>query len=374
MIDATLTLEDGTSFFGRRFGAEGEVGGEVVFNTAMSGYQEVLGDPSYARQMVVMTYPMMGNYGIAPQDFESTRCHAKALIVKEPSRIASNWRHEQTLAAFLQAHNVVGLCELDTRALVRHLREHGVQRGLISDASTPEALRLERTRAVPSITGIDLTCEVSTKTPYTWDKPSPLAPKPAPLPLGQKPWHVVVLDFGVKQNILRRLVDVGCRVTVLPAATSAEDVWRYKPDGVLLSNGPGDPEPVTQGIKTIRALLGRTPLFGICLGHQLMALALGGKSYKLKYGHRGANHPVMDLSTRRVAITSQNHGFSIDIDSLPQDAFEVTHINLNDQTLAGFRLKAYPAFCVQYHPEAAPGPQDAAYLFERFVGMMQAQA
>lgn len=372
MIDATLTLEDGTSFCGRRFGATGEVGGEVVFNTAMSGYQEVLGDPSYAQQMVVMTYPMMGNYGIAPEDFESGRCHAKGLIVKESSRIASNWRHEQTLDACLRAQGVVGLCDLDTRALVRHLRERGAQRGRISDASVAEPERVARTRALPTITGLDLTRSVCTREPYTWDKASPLLPKPAPPVKGQTPLHVVVLDFGVKQNILRRLVDVGCRVTVVPGNTSATDVLGYKPDGVLISNGPGDPDPVTYGIATIRALLGRTPLFGICLGHQLMALALGAKSYKLKYGHRGANHPVMDLSTRRVEITSQNHGFSIDIDSLPQHAAEVTHLNLNDKTLAGFRLKSYPAFCVQYHPEAAPGPQDAAYLFERFIGMMQA--
>ena len=366
---AVLVLEDGRVFKGRRFGAPGDAGAEVVFNTSMIGYQEILGDPSYAKQIVVMTYPMMGNYGIAPEDFESRSTFVRGLIVKEPSRIASNWRQDRSLDEYLKAQHIVGFCDLDTRALVRHLRDRGAMRGVITDATENTEAVAARARAVTPMAGLDLAKEVSVDKAYAWTEPSPLLAKNATAPLLQNKYHVVVMDFGVKRNILRRLVDTGCRVTVVPGSTSAEEILALKPSGVLLSNGPGDPEPVTYGVKTVKALIGKVPLFGICLGHQLLALAVGGKSYKLKFGHRGANHPVMDLSTRKVEITSQNHGFAIDAKSLPSSV-EVTHLNLNDQTLSGLRLKDQPAMSVQYHPEAAPGPHDAAYLFDRFTRMM----
>lgn len=374
MKPALLVLEDGRVFKGRRFGAETDIGGEVVFNTSMVGYQEILGDPSYAKQMVVMTYPMMGNYGIAPEDFESRSTFLSALIVKEPSNIASNWRHEHTLDEYLKAQGVPGFCDLDTRALVRHLRDCGSMRGVIGDANESIETLVARAKAIPSMAGSDLASQVSVSQPYSWTEPSPIVGRqvnglvqtPAPVE-----FHVVAYDFGIKRNILRRLVDVGCKVTVVPAKTSAEEVLAMKPDGVLLSNGPGDPEPLDYAISNIQKILGKVPVFGICLGHQLLCLAMGAKSYKLKFGHRGGNHPVMDLSTRRVEITSQNHGFAIDTQTLSSSEVEVTHINLNDQTLEGVRLKNVPAFSVQYHPEAAPGPHDAGYLFHRFVTLMR---
>jgi len=385
MTEALLALEDGRIFRGRRFGAPSDAAGEVVFNTSMTGYQEILGDPSYAGQIVVMTYPMIGNYGVAPEDFESRQPFVEALVVREPSRIASNWRHERTLDDYLAAHDVPGLCDFDTRALVRHLRDHGAMRGVIADANaSPESL-IARARAVAPMAGCDLASGVTTSASYAWVRPSFLLPgngrSPAPsAPHGAEPaapeapeerLRVAVLDCGVKWNILRRLVDVGCSVTALPAGTSAEEVLRLGPDGVVISNGPGDPEPVRYAVETVRALIGRVPLMGICLGHQLLGLACGGKTYKLKFGHRGANHPVMDLTTRKVEITSHNHGFAVDPDSLPEREVELTHINLNDQTLEGLRLRNHPAFSVQYHPEASPGPHDARYLFERFAGLMR---
>ncbi|HEY3452469.1 MAG TPA: glutamine-hydrolyzing carbamoyl-phosphate synthase small subunit [Myxococcales bacterium] len=364
-----LVLEDGRSFAGQRFGARGDAGGEVVFNTAMTGYQEILGDPSYAGQIVVMTYPMIGNYGITPEDFESSRVYLSALVVKEPSRVASNWRHERTLDAFLADQRIPGLWGLDTRALVRHLRDRGAMRGIIADASTSEASLVERARAVPSMAGQDLASAVSTRSRYEWTRPR-MRLDDRGVPARPARFRVVVYDFGVKRNILRSLVDVGCRVTVVPASTSAAEVLALRPDGVVLSNGPGDPEPLREAVKNVRALLGQVPIFGICLGHQLLALAGGARTFKLKFGHHGANHPVLDQATGRVEITSQNHGFAVDPASLPA-ALEQTHRNLNDGTCAGLRFRDLPAFSVQYHPEAAPGPHDAHYLFERFVDLMR---
>ena len=393
MTDALLALEDGRIFRGRRFGALSDAAGEVVFNTSMTGYQEILGDPSYAGQIVVMTYPMIGNYGIAPEDFESRKPFVEALVVREPSRIASNWRHERTLDDYLAAHGVPGFCGFDTRALVRHLRDQGSKRGVIGSAAQGADALVARARAVKPMAGCDLASVVTTDKSYAWTKPGYVLPangheSPPDRPdvagaRGRRPaaprppepsYRVIVLDCGVKWNILRRLVDVGCSVTAAPATTAAEDILSLKPHGIVISNGPGDPEPVQYAVKTVRALIGRVPLMGICLGHQLLGLAAGGKTYKLKFGHRGGNHPVMDLTTGKVEITSHNHGFAVDPDSLPDHDVERTHINLNDQTLEGLRLKNAPAFSVQYHPEASPGPHDARYLFERFADMMREHA
>ena len=395
MTDALLALEDGRTFRGRRFGAPSDAAGEVVFNTSMTGYQEILGDPSYAGQIVVMTYPMIGNYGIAPEDFESRKPYVEALVVREPSRIASNWRHERTLDEYLAAHGVPGFCDFDTRALVRHLRDHGSKRGVIGSAGEGADALVARARAVKPMAGCDLASVVTTDRSYPWVKPSYVLPEngqatrvessgeagergstrraDAPRsPAGS--FRVIVLDCGVKWNILRRLVDVGCSVTAAPATTPADELLRSKPQGIVISNGPGDPEPVQYAVQTVRALIGRVPLMGICLGHQLLGLAAGGKTYKLKFGHRGGNHPVMDLTTGKVEITSHNHGFAVDPDSLAERDVQLTHINLNDQTLEGLRLKNAPAFSVQYHPEASPGPHDAAYLFERFADLMREHA
>ncbi len=390
MSPALLVLEDGRAFSGRRFGARTDAGGEVVFNTSMTGYQEILGDPSYAGQIVVMTYPMMGNYGIAPEDFESRKPFLAGLIVKEPSRIPSNWRHDRSLGDYLARHGVPGFFGLDTRSLVRHLRSEGVKRGVIADAGTPVETLVTRARGLRAMAGCDLARVVSEDHAYAWRESSPsleagngarAAPNRSRGPLalddpravaaGGGGFRVVVMDFGVKYSILRRLVDVGCSLTIVPATTSAADVLDLRPDGVVLSNGPGDPEPVEYGVGAIRGLLGRVPVFGICLGHQLLGLAAGGRTYKLKFGHRGGNHPVMDLTTRKVEITAHNHGFAVDPDSLGDRDVELTHINLNDQTVEGLRLRQVPAFSVQYHPEAAPGPHDAHYLFDRFVGLMR---
>ena len=388
MTPALLVLEDGRAFRGRRFGAPPDAAGEVVFNTSMTGYQEILGDPSYAGQIVVMTYPLIGNYGIAPEDFESRKPFLAGLVVKEPSRIASNWRRERTLTEYMEAHGIAGFCDLDTRALVRHLRTHGAKRGVIADAKVGVEALIERARAVPPMAGCDLASVVTETQSYPWTRPSwslsdderaggkgsraaTDPDRPVSTAAAKETFRVVAFDYGIKWNILRRLVDVGCDVTVVPAGTSAEDLLRLNPDGVVLSNGPGDPEPVEYAVRTVRGLIGRVPIFGICLGHQLLGLACGGKTYKLKFGHRGGNHPVMDLTTRKVEITSHNHGFAVDPDSLPDREVEHTHINLNDQTLEGLRLRNAPAFSVQYHPEAAPGPHDARYLFDRFADLMR---
>ncbi|MBI3178943.1 MAG: glutamine-hydrolyzing carbamoyl-phosphate synthase small subunit [Deltaproteobacteria bacterium] len=376
MQRAVLALEDGRTSQGFRFGALRDAEGEVVFNTSMTGYQEICTDPSYAGQIVVMTYPMIGNYGVAPEDFESRRPFLSALLVKEPSRIASNWRQERTLDAYLADHGIPGLYGFDTRALTRHLRSHGVKRGVIGDATSDLHSLVARARAVPSMAGLDLASMVSDTRSYKWERPSLEPSDPGGRRAGgrvpsTRAFHVVAYDFGIKRNIRRRLVDGGAQVTVVPARTPAEEVLALKPDGVLLSNGPGDPEPVDYAIANTRVLLGKVPVFGICLGFQILGLACGGKTHKMKFGHRGANHPVMDLTTRKVEITSHNHGFAVDPKSLPANV-ELTHVDLNDQTAEGLRFKDVPAFGVQYHPEAAPGPHDASYLFDRFATMMQA--
>jgi carbamoyl-phosphate synthase small subunit len=373
MDRAQVVLEDGRAFAGYSFGASDGATGEVVFNTSMTGYQEILTDPSYAGQIVVMTYPMIGNYGITPEDMESRRPFLTGLVVKEPSRMASNWRHERTLEAFLADFGIAGLWGVDTRALVRHLRDRGTMRGVIGPASTDPNDLAQRALASPSMAGLDLASTVTERRSYKWERPSWSADRNGSLSHGAntRRYHVVAIDFGIKRNILRRLVDVGARVTVVPADASARDILSLRPDGVLLSNGPGDPEPVAYAVQTVRVLLGRVPLFGICLGFQIMALACGGRTYKMKFGHRGGNHPVQDLTTGRVAITSHNHGFAVSADSLAGLDVEITHLDLNDRTVEGLRHTRHPAFGVQYHPEAAPGPRDALDLFERFATMMR---
>ncbi len=370
-MEVKLALEDGKVFRGRAFGAIGERTGEVVFNTSMTGYQEILTDPSYKGQIVVMTYPEIGNYGVNREDIESHKPWVEGFVVRECSRIVSNWRSHQDLEQYLREHGVLGVTELDTRSLTRHIRDKGALRGVLSTLDSDESSLAARAAASPSMGGLDLVKEVTCKEPYGWTEGTSERWLTQHLPGGQEVSHkVVVYDFGVKRNSLRRLVDLGCAVKVVPATTSAEEVLAYSPNGVLLSNGPGDPAAVTYAIRNVRALLGEVPLFGICLGHQIMALAMGGQTYKLKFGHHGGNHPVKFLATGRVEITSQNHGFAVDMATFPDDEVELTHMNLNDQTVEGFQHRTLPAFSVQYHPEASPGPHDADYLFMRFVRMM----
>jgi carbamoyl-phosphate synthase small subunit len=369
---AVLALEDGTVFEGQSFGAPVERAGEVVFNTAITGYQEVFTDPSYSGQIVVLTNPQIGNYGANENDCESSRPYIEGLAVREFSPLSSNWRSYETAQHFLTSNGVPVISGIDTRALVLHLRARGVMRGVLSSISTDAKELVERARKSPSMNGLDLATRVSTKEQYAWDRgaiaasPSEDVGDPA-----EARFHVVAYDFGIKRNILRMLVQSGSRVTVVPAGTKAEDVLALKPSGVFLSNGPGDPEPLTYQAEQVRKLIGKTPIFGICLGHQILGLALGGKTYKLKFGHRGANHPVLNQVTGRVEITSHNHGFAVDPDSLNLNEIEVTHMNLNDSTLEGFRHRNHPVFCVQYHPEAAPGPHDSHYLFGDFVKLME---
>ncbi len=372
-MEALLALADGKIFRGEMFGAPGEAEGEVVFNTSITGYQEVLTDPSYCGQMVVMTYPLIGNYGINPEDFESDRPYLSAFIIKELSGIPSNWRSRETLDGFLKRFGVVGLQGIDTRALTRHIRDHGAQQAILSnDCSNPQGL-VERARKSPGMEGKDLVKEVTCKEPYDWQEGdwdlekgySRISPDN-----GKKTYFVVAYDFGIKRNILRRLTQVGCRVKTVPATLPASEILAMNPDGVFLSNGPGDPAAVPYAVENVRHLIGKVPVFGICLGHQILNLALGGTTYKLRFGHHGGNQPVMDLRRRKVEITSQNHGFAVDRVS-PAQEVEITCINLNDQTVEGMRHRQYPIASVQYHPEASPGPQDSSYLFQDFIQLMK---
>jgi carbamoyl-phosphate synthase small subunit len=368
MTPAKLALEDGTVFTGRGFGAPGEKAGEVVFNTSMTGYQEILTDPSYTGQIVAMTYPMIGNYGTTRQDAESQAVRVEGFIVRELTRQASNYRSDRELDAYLKEANVVGIEGFDTRALVRHLRTRGAMTGVLSTADLDDASLVNKARTAPPMLGRDLVKEVVPDRAFHWEQGfGDLAQHVMPLQKAEK--HVVAIDYGMKWNILRCLVQVGCKVTVVPGTWSAEKVLEYNPDGVFLSNGPGDPAALGYAVETVKGLVGKAPVFGICLGHQLLGQALGGSTFKLKFGHRGANQPVLNVQKKTVEITTQNHGFAVDAGKLPRDV-EVTHVNLNDSTCEGLRHTKHPAFSVQYHPESAAGPHDSTYLFQQFRDMM----
>ena len=371
-VPAILVLKDGTVFRGTSIGAEGIAVGEVVFNTAMTGYQEILTDPSYCRQIVTLTYPHIGNTGVNAVDVESTRVHAAGLVIRDLPRLASNWRKQQPLPEYLRQHRVPAISDIDTRKLTRILRDKGAQDGCLMAGEVDEAKALKAALGFPGLVGMDLAKVVSCDKPYAWDE-SVWALGAGYGRLEKPRFHVVAYDFGVKHNILRSMVARGCRVTVVPAQTPADEALAMKPDGVFLSNGPGDPEPCDYAIRAVSRLLDAgVPTFGICLGHQLMGLASGARTMKMKFGHHGANHPVQDLETGRVMITSQNHGFAVDPATLPQTA-RVTHVSLFDGSLQGFRRTDRPAFCFQGHPEASPGPHDVDYLFDRFVELMRSE-
>jgi carbamoyl-phosphate synthase small subunit len=368
---ALLVLENGRAFRGRGFGAEGESTGEVVFNTAMTGYQEILTDPSYAGQIIVMTAPEIGNTGVNRDDLEAAAPVCAGLAVRESSLRASNWRAERRLDRFMEDHGLIGIEGIDTRALTRTLRDEGAMRGAISTTTLDVGELLERVRAAPSMEGLDLVPRVSCAEPYRWEEPSWRPPDSPGAPVPPADLHVVAYDFGIKRHILRLLRDAGCRVSVIPATTPAREALAIGADGYFLSNGPGDPAAVTYGIEATREIVASgAPVFGICLGHQILGLALGARTFKLPFGHHGGNHPVKDLATGKVEITSQNHGFAVAGDSLPPGA-EATHINLYDNTIEGIRMVDRPVFGIQYHPEASPGPHDAGYLFGRFVAAMR---
>lgn len=368
-MKAVLLLEDGTVFEGRSFGARGQKCGEVVFNTSMTGYQEILTDPSYNEQIITMTYPLIGNVGTNKADWESRKVFARGLVVKENCDYPSNWRNTELLSRLLNRNGVVGLEGIDTRKLAKHIRTRGAMKGIISSTELSIAKLKEKLKEYPGLVGRDIVKDVTIKKPYVWDKGviNVLGRNQVTC---EKQYKVVAFDYGIKQNILRLLCSHGCGVYVVPADTPPKEVFARKPDGVFLSNGPGDPAAVKYAIETVKELLGAVPIFGICLGHQILALALGAKTYKLKFGHRGANQPVKNLRTGKIEITSQNHGFCVDIDSVDKREVELTHINLNDNTLEGIRCKKLPAFSVQYHPEASPGPHDSNYLFATFTKLM----
>jgi carbamoyl-phosphate synthase small subunit len=384
-MKAILALEDGTIFEGQHFGAPGECIGEVVFNTSMTGYQEVLTDPSYKGQIVTMTYPLIGNYGCNVEDFESNGPKVEGFIVREYSSYHSNWRANFSLGDFLEKHGILGIQGVDTRALTKRLRTHGVMNGIISTKDLDSASLVVKAQAFPGLEGTDLVKDVTCQAPYLWEthESSKIQNEEVDLQLpalgGPKrrdvsSWfNVVAMDFGAKLNILRRLSLYGCKITVVPAHTSAEEILSLNPDGIFLSNGPGDPVDIPYAVETVRQLIDTKPIFGICLGHQILGLAFGGVTYKLKFGHRGANQPVKRLATGRVEITCQNHGYCVDIDSLAGKNITITHINLNDNTLEGMQHEELPIFSVQYHPEASPGPHDADYLFARFIELMETE-
>ena len=360
-MDAILALEDGTIFRGKAFGVKGERFGEVVFNTSMTGYQEILTDPSYKGQLVTLTYPLIGNYGINYEDVESFKIHLDGLIIKELCRTPSNFRSRCSLDDYLIEYKIVGIEGIDTRALTKHIRLSGAKKGIVSTECLDEKEAVNKAKASPGLVGRDLVTYVTTKKTYEWVDEK----------ISNYDFHIVAIDCGIKYNILRKLNENSCRVTVVPASTSSQDILNLKPDGIFLSNGPGDPEGVPYVVETVRELIGQKPLFGICLGHQILGLALGGKTYKLKFGHHGANHPVKNIQTGEIEITSQNHGFNVEESSLNTDDIEITHMNLNDHTVEGFKHKKYPLFSVQYHPEASPGPHDADYLFGCFIEMIK---
>jgi len=354
---AVLLLDDGKLFRGNTFGATGQSIGEVCFNTGMTGYQEILTDPSYAKQIVTMTAPHIGNYGVNAEDTESEKIQVSGFVIKEESTFPSNWRSEMSLGDYLKKQNIVGIKNIDTRALTRHIRDNGAMNGIISSTADNKKKLTSKLNRSPSMTGLDLAKIVSTKNMYDWSD--------------KGEYKVAAIDFGIKKNILRLLEELDCQVTVFPANATAKDILSFDPDGVFLSNGPGDPAAVEYGIETVKQILGKKPIFGICLGHQILAIALGAKTFKLKFGHRGTNHPVKNMEKKIIEITSQNHGFAVELESLPKNVIP-THINLNDNTSAGIESIDYPAFSVQYHPESSPGPHDSRYLFNKFIRMMDA--